>query len=567
MPWAALLVALVGASYFPALGGRFVWDDASHIASNPCIVGPLGLKAIWTTAAANYFPLTLTDFWLQHALWGLNPWPYHAVTLALHGINAVLLWRVLAALDVPGAWLGAALWALHPVQVESAAWICELKNTQSGLFFLLSILTYLSWEESESSASRADRTGRYLVSLLLGALAFLSKSSTVMLPAVLALCQWWRRRRLGWRDLAALLPFAALAAAASAWTIWEQPHHSGALGSDWDLTWAQRLVIAGNDTWFYLGKLLWPHPLLFVYAHWHIDPAHLLAWGPAGAVIATLAALWLLRRHGPGVAAFLAAVCFIVLLFPVLGFFPVYFFRYSFVADHFQYLASMSPLGLAPAALGAIPGLHPLGRRSAVIAVALGACAVLTWREAGLYRDSETLFRNILRFQPDSWFANYNLGVELQHSGRPVEAAGCYVAALRLKPNDATAENNLGLALAEAGHAEEAIAHYDRALQLDPRFAASDYNCGLALCALGRSREAAARITRALELEPVYPDAWDALGVCLYELGRLPEAVTAYRNSLREQPENPTARRNLAGALWTMGRTEEALRVDPTLPH
>ena len=143
----ALLFAAVVAAYAGTLAHGFIWDDDLHVFANPRIIGPQGLREIWTTAAANYFPLVLTNFRVQHALWGLAPAGYHAVTILCHALGALLLWRVLLALRVPGAWLGAALWALHPVQVESVAWISELKNTQSGIFFLLSIWFWLKWIE------------------------------------------------------------------------------------------------------------------------------------------------------------------------------------------------------------------------------------------------------------------------------------------------------------------------------------------------------------------------------------------------------------------------------------
>jgi hypothetical protein len=223
-----LLCAAVAAAYGGTLSHAFIWDDDLHVYLNPRIIGPQGLWEIWTTASANYFPLVLTNFWIQHALWGLAPVGYHVVTIACHTICAVLLWRVLLALRVPGAWLGAALWALHPVQVESVAWISELKNTQSGIFFLLSILFWVRWLDADPKTTHGRTT--FALALFAALLALLSKPSTVMLPVVLALCTWWRRGALRVRDLAVLTPFFALSAVTSGWAIWEQQVHSGALG-------------------------------------------------------------------------------------------------------------------------------------------------------------------------------------------------------------------------------------------------------------------------------------------------------------------------------------------------
>jgi len=263
---------------------------------------------------------------------------------------------VLARLRVPGAWLGAALWALHPVQVQSVAWVTELKNTQSCLFWLLAILFFLKWRESRALADRRHGWTLYALALLGAAAAILSKSSTVMLPVVFGLCWSWDEGRWRWRNAAPLAPFFVISAVASGWTIWEQKFHAGAIGGDWAQTWPQRLIIAGRDVWFYLGKLAWPHPLIFIYPRWRIDASQPLAYLPVFAAVIAMLVLWR-RRNDWGRPFFFAFAYFVVSLFPVLGFFNVYYFRFSFVADHFQYLASMGPLALAAAGMTRIPAI------------------------------------------------------------------------------------------------------------------------------------------------------------------------------------------------------------------
>ena len=363
-PWlqAALLAGLVVLAYVPVLSAGFIWDDDKHLTENPCIVGPLGFAGIWTSAEATYYPLVLTTFWVEHALWGFAPLPYHLVNVLVHAACAIVLWLVLERLKLPGAWLGAALWALHPVQVESVAWVTELKNTQSGLFFLLSILCFLKWRESRGETNGRGRSTPYVLALLCASAAILSKSSTVMLPVVLGLCSWWEDRRIEGRDIARLAPFFGISAAASVWTIWEQQFHSGAIGADWALTWAQRFIVAGRDLWFYLGKLAWPHPLVFIYPLWKIDASEPLAYLPLLAAGGALYVLWS-RRNGWGRSPLFAFAYFAVSLFPLLGFFNVYFFRFSYVADHFQYLASMGPLALLGAGLARLPVWLAQGRR------------------------------------------------------------------------------------------------------------------------------------------------------------------------------------------------------------
>jgi hypothetical protein len=348
----ALLLAAVLVAYRPALDAGFVWDDDDHVTANPYVVGPMGLRDLWTSPQAVYYPLVTTSFRLLHAVWGLDPFPYHLATVLLHGLCAIALWRVLLRLHAPGAWLGAALWALHPVQVESVAWITELKNTQSGLFYLLAILVFLRARERGSPAL-AKRLLQHGLLFACAALAVLSKSSTVMLPLVLALLVWWREGRLSPRTLLGLAPLFLLSAAASAWTIWEQRHHSGALGVEWDQTWPERIAIAGKAVWFYLAKLAWPEPLIFVYPRWEVDAGRAASYLPAAAGVAALLALWW-GRAGPLRPVLVAYAYFLISLFPVLSFFDVYYFRYSFVADHFQYLASMGPLALAGAAIARV---------------------------------------------------------------------------------------------------------------------------------------------------------------------------------------------------------------------
>ncbi|MGC2626432.1 MAG: hypothetical protein WA269_06310, partial [Candidatus Udaeobacter sp.] len=350
--WALLLIVFVFIAYAQVFRADFIWDDESHLTQNPCVIGPLGLKEIWTTTQAVYYPLVLTTFWALHKFVGLNPLPYHALNVLLHAVSAILLWRVLRLLRVRGAWLGAALWALHPVMVQSVAWVTELKNTQSCVFYLLSILFFLKWDDQGVSAPGSPhreieerRSLVFALSLLSFLLAALSKPSVAMLPFVLALCVWWMRGKIRWRDTLAFGPFALISIVASAWTIWEQRFHARAVGPDWVQTFPERLIIAGKAVWFYLGKLVWPHPLIFIYPRWDVDSSKVVAYLPLTAAMAVLIALWFVRAPLRR-ALFFAAAYYVISLFPVLGFFSVYFFRYSFVSDHFQYLASMGPVAL-----------------------------------------------------------------------------------------------------------------------------------------------------------------------------------------------------------------------------
>jgi hypothetical protein len=352
--WGLILILLVLLAYTPVWNAGFVWDDGVMLTANPCIVGPLGLKEIWTTSAADICPLVITTFWVEHALWGLAPLPYHLANIVMHGACAVALWRVLRSLRVPGAWLGAALWALHPVQVESVAWITEMKNTESCLFFLLSILFFVKWLNARDLNGRNRGAWYYALSLLFAALAMAGKSSTVILPVVLCLCAWWIEGRWQWRNVARIVPMFLMSVAASALAIWTQTLLPKMVNDpQWVRSWPQRLAAAGDAVWFYLSKLLWPDPLIAIYPRWQVNGGQWVSYLPLLAVIVLFCSLWLKCRSGGAGsrACFFALAYFIAALLPVLGIVDTYVSRFSLVFDHFQYLASIGPLALAGAGL------------------------------------------------------------------------------------------------------------------------------------------------------------------------------------------------------------------------
>jgi protein O-mannosyl-transferase len=613
--WGFLLIALVFIAYARAFNAGFVWDDESHLTQNPCILGPLGLKEIWTTTRAVYYPLVLTTFWALHKFVGLSPWPYHLLNVLLHAGSAVLLWQILRQLNVRGAWLGAALWALHPVMVQSVVWVTELKNTQSALFYLLSIFCFLKWEScsrravgdapaSYREAATGDarpqegtlsqpplrrigdrRSLLFALSLVFFVLATLSKPSVVMLPVALALCIWWRTGRIRWCNVAALTPFVLISALASIWTILEQKFHAGAIGAEWAQAWPERLIIAGRAIWFYVAKLVWPNPLIFIYPRWEIDSSQLAAYLPTVAALAGLLILVLIPAKWSR-AVFFAAAYYVVSLFPVLGFFSVFFFRYSFVSDHFQYLASMGPLALAGAGIvtacnrlaaavslrrGAPTELlssNAVTRRDSVAAITphlvpggvlLLSLIVLTSRQVAVYHDVVTLYTAILTRNPSCWMAHYNLGIALNDRGDPDEAITHYRQAIALRPGYAEAHYNLGRLLAQEGQLDDAITHYQKALEINPADAEAQNNLGVTLFGSGRVDEAAAHYQEALTIRPDYAEAACNLANALLSKGDLDGAIARYLACLASSPNQAEAQYNLASALHRTGRTDEAI--------
>jgi tetratricopeptide (TPR) repeat protein len=577
---------LVFIAYAPVFGAGFVWDDESHLTQNPCIVGPLGLKEIWTSVRAVYYPLVLTTFWVLHKFVGLNPLPYHILNVLMHAGSAVLVWRLLRQLGVRGAWLGAALWALHPVMVQSVAWVTELKNTQSCLFYLLSIFCFLSWEEQArvTRVVRIKTTAMFALSLTCFVLATLSKPSVVMLPVVLALCIWWQRGTIEWKDGVPLAPFLLISALASAWTIWEQKFHASAVGPEWAQTWPERLIMAGRAIWFYLGKLVWPHPLIFIYPRWEIHSWQWMAYLPLLAATLGLIVLWALPGKA-GRALFFTAAYYVVSLFPVLGFFSVYFFRYSFVSDHFQYLASMGPVALAGAAIATLVGRFcetPLelasdtdalqsssdnigvARRKSFLgcvgcSILLLSLAFLTWRQSAVYHDLITLYTRTLAKNPACWMAHYNLGIALRDHGETDQAIIHYRQAIELRPGYAEAHYNLGRLLAEKGEFNDAINHYEATLAINPADAEAHNNLGATLFQAGRVDDAIAHYQEALAVRPDYAEASCNLADALLSKGDMDGAIMHYRTCVAVLPNRTDAQYNLASALLRKGRIDEAI--------
>ncbi len=589
--WALLLIAFVFIAYAQVFWAGFIWDDESHLTRNACVVGPLGLKEIWTTAQAVYYPLVLTTFWTLHKFIGLNPFPYHLLNVLLHAASAVLLWRILQLLKIRGAWLGAALWAVHPVIVQSVGWITELKNTQSCVFYLLAILFFLKWKDQGGAVSRPPQRqtgGRrsllFALSLLFFLLATLSKPSVVMLPFVLALCIWWMRGKIRWRDMLTLIPFALISGLASAWTIWEQKFHARAIGPDWAQTFPERLIIAGKAIWFYLGKLLWPHPLIFIYPRWEVDSSKVVAYLPLLAALAGLAALWFIRAKW-GRAVLFAAAYYVISLFPVLGFFSVFFFRYSFVSDHFQYLASMGPLALAGAGIAIVLGRFCEKRAAMVsqsdavpravttiatsrqrLVLSGGLCGILlvslgflTWRQTAEYHNLFSLYTATLQKNPGCWMAHYNLGIVLSEQGETDQAIDHYRRAVGLRPDYAEAHYNLGRLLVEQSQFDDAIAHYERAAAINPADAETQNNLGVTLFGIGRADDAIAHYQKALEILPDYAEASCNLANALIAKGDFDGAIARYTACLAAMPDQEEARYNLASALLRKGRTDEAI--------
>lgn len=608
----ALIFLIVILAYLPALRGGFVWDDGDYVTNNQLLHSLKGLWQIWSVPSATpqYYPLSFTSFWVDYHLWQLNPLGYHLVNVLFQALNAILLWTVLRRLNVPGAWLAAAIFAVHPVNVETVAWVTERKNLLAGFFYLSSALACLRfWLPNpvtvedraagfiETPATRFGNWKFYWLALFFYFCALLAKTAVIALPAAVLLVVWWKRGKIGWRQLLPLTPFLAVGMAMGLWTVWVEKHLVHATGSGWVFSFPERCLIAGRAVWFYLGKLVWPHPLTFVYPRWEMNTAHPLAYLPVLALVASLLILWLGRR-GRARPVLVTLAYFLALLFPVLGFFNVYFFRYSFVADHFQYLAGIGPLSLAAAAitlaLDRFKKTNPL-LQPAFCGALLLLLGALTWRQCGMYSDLETLWRVTLSRNPASWLAHnnlgdlllkqkrlkeafeqfqmalqiksddekiwFNLGDAFSADGQPDKAIKCYRQAIAINPNYFNALNNLGSALAAEGRFEEATGCYLQAKQIEPASFVTLKNLASALAATGRFDEAIENYRQAIQINSNDPEACIYLGMTLGQLDRDREAIASYRAALKLNSDLPDALNNLALILATS--SADGLRNGP----
>jgi protein O-mannosyl-transferase len=530
--WATgtLLISMAVVVYWPALNGGYVLDDDDYLINNVHLRSLDGLGQIWFHASElpDHYSLTYTTFWLEYHLWGLEPLGYHVVNLMLHAASALLLWRLLIVLRVPGAWVAAAIFAVHPVCVESVAWVAERKNVLSMLLSLASTLCYLRFEPADETidqtvAGHARRTW-YACSIFLFAAAIFSKAAVVMMPAVLVVIYWWKRGRIDRRIVVALVPLFLLAFVMALVTIHVEATQNGAQGTEWSFSLVERLIIAGQAVWFYLGKLIWPHPLSFVYRRWGIDSSASWQLLYLAAAVGIFGNVWLARhRIGRGPTA--AAAIYVIALFPVLGIFNIAFMRYSFVADHFQYHAAAAIAALVGAGIWRVfPTTRHVVSRGAAVAVVLGLLMVLSREHSALFADPIALYTDTIEKNPGCWMAHFNLGNALVQAGRNQDAAVQFAATVKLRPECAEAHNNLGKCLAASGQRTSAIHEFAVTVALLPENAGAHYNLAGLQFESGLFSEAAEHYRIAVRKNPEWMEAWMNLAVAYSQLHQDAEA-------------------------------------------
>jgi protein O-mannosyl-transferase len=585
-------------AYQPVWHGGFLWNDFC-IPHSPQELGHYtlsGLDDIWFHETHQYYPLTYTSCWLEYHLWGLNTTGFHLDNILLHSLSAILVWLILRRLSVPGAWLAGAIFALHPVNVESVAWLAERKNCLSCFFFLCSILAALRFwlPELESAVGSPQSTVRSPLNLRYYWLAFglficalFSKTTTIPLPAVILLLVWWKRGRITWADVKPSIPFFAAGFAIGLITH-HMEHSLGAHGKDFQISLVDRCLIAGRSFWFYLGKIFWPHPVIFVYPRWKTAPSPAMAWLSLLAFVPVLIVFWLARKSW-GRPAFVALAYFGGMLFLMLGFFNIFFFLYSFVSDHFQYEACIGPIALFAAALTvafsqkstvhrpqstvmatpqpgeAGPALQPFNpstlQRSSYFAISgciLAILGTLTWKQCHTYTNEETLWRTTATENPKAFLAHTDLADIYMDEGKLDAAIQQYRMSLAIRM-DPEICHNLGNALLQIGKPDEAAVYFAKALELDPKYAVGYSDLGNMYLQKGQIDPAIQYMQKALEMEPDMPITYYNLGNAYAEEKRLDLAIRYWEKAIEIQPDYPMPHNNLGNAFLIGGQTAKAV--------
>ena len=572
-----LIAAFVALAYWRVVQCGFIWDDDDYVTQNPVLRSWSGLWQIWfePTSLPQYYPLVHTTFWLEFQLWGLWAAGYHLVNVVLHAISALLVFRLARRLSLPAALFAALLFAVHPVHVESVAWITERKNVLSLLCYLLAAQRWFAWHDHRGKLD-------YGIGLLWLLCALWSKTVTASLPAALLVVVWWRDGRISSRAWLGAAPWFAIGALLGWFTVHLEATHVGAADAPWQLAGAERLLVAGRAVWFYAGSLLWPFATCFNYPRWEVDAANLLQWAfPLAAVLAVGGGLLMRHRIGRGPAA--ALLVFGGTLVPAIGFFDVYPFRYSFVADHFQYHASIALL-IGGSALAA-HSLHrmPARVRQGLAVLWLLALTYAAQAQVAEYRDYETLWQATLQKNPQSALslanlgaiatnrgdteaardylqrtlaidptsdeALLNLGVLAHREGDRRQARKHYEAALRLKPDEANGRNNLAVLELEEGNTEAALTLVEPAVAGDPSYFDGRVTLGWALTNAKQWQRALEHLDWVLARRPDARESRLRAVLCLLELGQVSRAAGNAMLAVKQRPDDRDALQLLGRAM------------------
>lgn len=578
LDWLILLLLPI-LCYSTSLGNEWIWDDDDYVTENPLLKDAGGLADIWfaPSKTPQYYPLVHTSFWIEHQIWGLSPAGYHFINILLHAIAALLLWRLLRLLEMPGAWLGAAIFAVHPVMVESVAWVTERKNVLSGVFYLAAAYAYMRYAKELRS--------KYLAfTVVFFACALLSKTVTASLPLALLLVCWWKKIPLSRNRVLPLLFLFVLGGAMGFFiTAADEVSKVRAIGSEWDWTFLERCLIAGRAAWFYLWKLIAPIQLIFIYPRWDIDAG---AWWQYLYPLSALLLLGILWWRSPqwGRGPLVALLIFGGTLVPALGFLNVYPHLFSFVADHFQYHASIAMLSLFAALSYRLPlGMNkddqrkfaegPLSQPWSPRAILLFGSVLLilgslTLRQTWIYENETVLWEDNLERNPEAWIAHNNLGSLAFEERNFDKAKFHFEECLKLKQNYSRALNNLGLIYAQQGDLKTAESNFLKAIEAEPDYVNARIRLAEIYMGQGRPKEATEQARLAVVSgerlgmsAPELANLHTLYGDTLARLGSFDESIAQLRIALNLQPGKFQTRSLLGRSMASSGATKEALPI------
>ncbi|MGI9251185.1 MAG: glycosyltransferase family 39 protein [Pseudohongiellaceae bacterium] len=586
------LLALV--SYWEVFFAGFIWDDRVFHSAAP-IAELSGLGDIWFNLArsvpleTHYWPLVYTTFWLEHKLWGFNPLGYHLVNVLLHGAVSVVLWRLLAKMAVPGAWLIAAVFVLHPVHVESVAWVIGRKDLLATLFYLLTATYWLRYRERPTSRT-------LLIMLALFTAGMFSKSFVITLPAALLVWVWWQYGRITSRDFSRVMPLFLLALVLGAVDI---NHHIDKAIIQFSYEPWEHLIIASKALWFYPIKLLLPYPLMVMYPLWDINPANLLNWLPLLAAPVFALGLWL-ARHRIGRGPLAGALFYAITISPMLGFFPNVYMVFTFAADRYQYLAGTGLLvvliaaavtayqhilaSLTPdepasntrgsgaaqanvaqtAAEEGDTGIHSNAqeaaadtRRSnalhglvnyagkALAVLLLLTCGVLSWQQTQIYRDDVTFWQDVIAHSPTAANAYFELGTALGEQGRLEEAVEAFRLDIPRSYNPVVSHTNISFMLYQLERYQESEVAARAALELDPDSQQAKDNLIATLYSQQRYEETLPLLQQIAEQSTSAEHYYRMGHIALNDLNRPQEAQRYFLQVLAIDPGHQDARAGL----------------------
>jgi len=555
------LFAITFIAYLPAIGAGYIWDDDDYVTENETLRSMEGLYQIWfdPSATPQYYPLVHTSYWIEYRFWQLHPLGYHVVNILLHALNAFLLYWILRYLRMPGAIFAAALYAVHPVNVESVAWITERKNVLAVLMFSLTTLAwfrFLPIQSSEQENQEPPNYAYYGLAILAFIGALFSKTVTCMWPVAIVLVYWGAHHRWRIKQLLHLIPFFIIGAGLGLFTAYLERKQVGAEGIEWDFSFLEKLMISGRVFWFYIGKSLLPYPLVFFYPRWEIDGQYLidLTWGITILVLIAMLFVFRKRLSRWPVTAMLA---YGATLFPAMGFFAVYPMRYSFVADHFAYIPFMTVMATIAGCVWQIPNLQA---RRAIAVVSIIVLSATTFTRCFAYQDAEILWNDTLAKNPSSCAAHNNLGMIYFERAQFDKAAQHFEIVSECRIEQHKGFYHLGLIEAVHGRTDSAIEYFQKTLEVNPRFEPARFNMAINYSKAGKTDLAIEQFHQIEMPELVYESRFNS-GLLLSLQNNYEHAAKDFELALLQQPNSMDALINLAICWKELGKTDKASKV------